>query len=152
MDVEFWLTVFFIFAPTAVLLAGPDDAVIHRLMSRQPLRTWHVETFAVMVLVAAVVVVSGGAPEEWCGWAALVFSHGRNSVGTRLAEAQVRSSSEHVDCHVWSRRYLLLAEACWAVYFIHHRSWAALCGVVVFAGYQAWRSWWRSRSRMGGRS
>jgi hypothetical protein len=133
----------FVSIPFAVLLVGPDDAILHRLMQHQRLRTWHYETLVVMAAVAVVVIVSGGSPVEWCGWAALVLAHGRNSILARLAEAQERED-HRVECARWARRYLLLAEACWAVYFVAHRSWAALCGVAVFAGYAQWRAWRRS--------
>lgn len=74
--------------PMYVLVAGPEDAVIHRLLQRQSLRTWHYETLAVTAAVAAVVIASGASPVEWVGWAALVFTHGQRSVSLRLAESQ----------------------------------------------------------------
>lgn len=134
------LTALFIAVPLAVLLVGPDDAILWRLWDRLPLRTWHYETLAVMALVAAVVIISGGSSIEWCGWAALVLAHGRNSILARLTEAQ-HKDDHRVACARWAMRYLLLAEMCWAVYFIAHQSWAALCGVAVFTGFAQWRQW-----------
>jgi hypothetical protein len=136
-----------ILLPITVLCFGPSDAVAYRIWNRQPLRTWHYETIVVSLFLALVVIFSGNKPEEWVGFAALVLAHGRNSIMFRMSEQQARlnptsaeDAKHHVECHHWSRRYFLMAEACWAAYFIWHKAWAALAGVVVFVGYGLWRS------------
>lgn len=131
--------------PALYLLVLPEDGMLRLIWRGAPLRTWHLETLAVAAFIAAIVIASGNAPVEWVGFAALVLAHGRNSIMFRLTEAQ-RLRSAAVDPHVvecwrWSRRYFLAAEAFWALYFVAHRSWAALCGVVVFVGYAQWREW-----------
>jgi len=138
--------------PILILLLGPKDAVLRRFCHRQPLRMWHYETMAVALFIAAVVIVSGNHHDEWIGFAALMFSHGRNSVMFRLTESQSKITAQdphHVECWVWNTYYFLLGEAYWALYFYKHESWAALCGVVVFVGYSRWRAWYGKRVGSG---
>lgn len=139
--------------PIGILLLGPKDAVLkyiwaHRFDAKSTARLWHYETLAVCALVAAVVILSGNDPVEWVGFAALTLAHGRNSVMFRLTEAQQRSTPvdpHHVECWRWNTIYFLLAECFWAGYFVLHRSWAALAGVVIFVGYGQWRRWYGRR-------
>ena len=150
------LRLFCIWVPVTILLLGPEDSILkyvwkHRFDSKGRLRVWHYETLAVMVLVAAVVVLSGDDPTEWVGFAALTLAHGRNSVMFRFSEAQRRASQldpHHVQCWAWAGRYFLLAECFWAAYFILHRSWAALAGVGIFLGYGQWRKWYGRRKKV----
>lgn len=139
-----------ILLPLAILLLGPQDALLRRLWQRKPLRLWHYETLAVCAFVAAIVMVSGNDPVEWVGFAALSLAHGRNSVMFRFVEMHQRmapADPHHVECWRWNTVYFLLAECFWATYFVIHRSWAALAGVAVFVGYSQWRKWHTHRPR-----
>lgn len=138
--------------PVGVLMLGPKDALLRRLWTGKTPRMWHLETIAVMICVALVILLFGNSPVEWVGFAALSLAHGRNSIMFRLSEGQEKSTSldpHHVECGRWIPVYFFGSELCWATYFLLHRSWAALAGVAIFVSYGQWRRWyakWRKQA------
>lgn len=125
------------------------------------MRTFQLEALVVAVVLATVVLLTGGKPVEWLGAAAVFFTFCYTQVGARLAEAEAeRTRLEHalhataeprliytgpaVACHRWLTRYLLLKELCWLAYFVWLGAWSALVGVFVFLLYPLWRQWWKS--------
>lgn len=131
--------------PVGVLMFGPKDALLRRLWTGKTPRMWHLETIAVMICVAMVILLFGNSPVEWVGFAALSLAHGRNSIMFRLSEGQEKSTPldpHHVECGRWIPVYFFGSELCWAAYFLLHRSWAALAGVAIFVSYGQWRRWY----------
>lgn len=107
------------------------------------LRTWHVELAVVGLVLATAVLVTHGGFVEWLGSLAVLLTFGHTQIADRLAEREASRSEVTVACHrklVW---YLVGKEVTWALYFVLHRSWAALVGVAVFLAYPAWRKLWR---------
>lgn len=143
-----------ILGPLAVLCLGPRDALLRTVWKamierRWPrLRMWHWETLVIMAAVASIIGSATNNPLEWLGFAALCYSHGRNSVMFRLVEAQKRNVSSssigahHVECYAWANVYFVLGELHWAAYFGYFQNWAGLAGVGVFTLYAQWRRWW----------
>lgn len=124
------------------------------------MKTWHIEMAVVAFVLLAVAIASGGGQLELLGAGAVLLSFGHAQVADRLAEAErerrayVRfadgdTDAHAVSCHAWATRYLVGKEALWCLYFVAHRSWAALAGVALFLSYPAWRSWWRARRPLG---
>ena len=108
------------------------------------MKTWHVE-MVVVATVLAVVAFFGKGGVEWIGAAAVLLTFGHAQVADRLAERDAARERPSVSCHRWAVRYLVGKEALWLVYFVLHRSWAALAGVGLFLLYPFWRAWWRRR-------
>lgn len=126
------------------------------------MKTWHIEMAVVAIVLLVVALASGGGPLELLGAGAVLLSFGHAQVADRLAEAErerrayVRfadgdgdTDAHAVSCHAWATRYLVGKEALWCLYFVAHRSWAALAGVALFLSYPAWRAWWRARRPLG---
>lgn len=121
------------------------------------IRTWHIEMAVVATVLVAVALLSGGGWLELLGAGAVLLSFGHAQVADRLAEyagAKPEPGDERdwsirspVHCYRWATRYLVCKEALWLAYFIAHRSWSALAGVVMFLLYPAWRRWWVKRRR-----
>lgn len=109
------------------------------------MRTWHIEIAIVAAVLTAVALVTGPGLIELVGAAAVTLSFAHTQVADRLAEREAARSSASVACHRWAARYLVGKEVLWLAYFVAHRSWSALAGVVLFLGYAPWRRWWRSR-------
>jgi hypothetical protein len=121
-------------------------------------RTWQAEMLVVAGVLTIVALASGGGWLEIVGASAVLLSFGHAQVADRLAEqeaerrAYVRFAdldAHGVSCYRWATRYLVGKETLWLVYFVLHRSWAALAGVGLFLAYPVWRRWWRSRIPFG---
>lgn len=122
-------------------------------------RTWHVETAFVALLLLLVFIYWGrdhgsviyfktfAIPVEWIGSLAVLFSFGHASIGFRLQEQQRKLAQETgkatVDCYQILNRYFYAKELCWFTYFLLTGSYAALIGVFIFLGYGYWRQSWR---------
>jgi hypothetical protein len=109
------------------------------------MRTWHIETAVVAIVLATVAIASGGGPLELVGAGAVVLSFGHASIGSRLAEREAARAVVTVECHRNLVRYFVGKEVLWAGYFVAHGSWSALAGVALFLAYPVWRRWWRAR-------
>jgi hypothetical protein len=107
------------------------------------MRTWQAEHIIVASLLFGTVALSGGGWTEWIGALAVQASFGHAGIAARMTEREALRERPEVDCYRWIWRYFLAKEAHWLVYFVAHRSWAALVGVVVFLIYPAWRRWYR---------
>ena len=75
--------------------------------------------------------------DRWRNW--------REARADEKAEREAARAHPEVACWRWSLRYYVAKELLWLAYFVAHRSWSALVGVVVFLAYPAWRRLWRSR-------
>ncbi len=122
------------------------------------MKTWHLEMTAVATVLVAVALTAGGGVVELIGAAAVLLSFGHAQVANRLEEAEqerrsyvyIESIDRHsVHCYRWATRYLVGKESLWCVYFVLHRSWSALAGVVLFLSYPMWRRWWRAHRPLG---
>jgi hypothetical protein len=109
------------------------------------IRTWHIETAVVALVLVAVALLSGGGALELIGAGAVLLSFGHASVGERLREREAARIAPSVECHHWSTRYFVGKEALWFLYFVLHGSWSALAGVGLFLVYPLWRRFWRRR-------
>lgn len=107
------------------------------------MRTWHGEMAFVGVALAGVAIASGGGFVELLGATAVLLTFGHASVSERLREREAARLRPSVDCHRWATRYFISKEAIWFAYFVLHRSWAALAGVLLFLLYPSWRRLWR---------
>lgn len=116
------------------------------------LRTWHAEVAVVAGFLAGVVVATGNRPLEWIGAGAVLLSFMHGAVADRMAERQAARARPDVECWRWSVRYFVGKELLWVVYFIAHRSYAALVGCGLFLAYPVWRRAWRSVRPIGGAS
>ncbi len=108
------------------------------------MKTWHFELLAVAVVLTVVVLFTHGGTLEFVGAGAVLLSFAHAQVADRLAEQEAIREVVTVTCHRWATRYLVGKETLWLVYFIAHRSWSALAGVVLFLVYPVWRRYWRS--------
>lgn len=109
------------------------------------MKTWQAEAVAVAVVLAAVVLATGGVAREWIGAAGVLGSFLHGQVSDRLAEREAARSAPAVACHRWAGRYFVLREVAWLAYFATGRCWSALVGCAVFLAYPTWRRWWRFR-------
>lgn len=107
------------------------------------MKTWHLELGVVAVVLAIVVIVTGGSYVEWIGAAAVLGTFAHAQVADRLAEKDAVREKPSVECHKWATRYLVGKESLWLVYFVIHQSWSALAGVGLFLAFPVWRSYWR---------
>lgn len=114
------------------------------------IRTWHVEIAAVAAVLLTVAIASGGGWIELLGATAVSLTFAHAQVADRLAEKDAARERPSVECHRWAMRYLVSKELLWLVYFVAHRSWAALAGVALFLAYTPWRRWWRQRHPLPG--
>lgn len=112
------------------------------------IRTWHIEMLVVAAVLAAVALLSGGGWTELLGAAAVTLTFGHAQVADRLAERDAARERPSVACHRWATRYLVTKETLWLLYFVIHKSWAALAGVFLFLAYPIWRRFWRLRKPM----
>lgn len=113
------------------------------------MRTWHIELGVVAAILLAVAIATGGGVIELLGAGAVTLSFAHAQVADRLAEREASRARPSVVCHRWATRYLIGKEALWLAYFVAHRSWSALAGVVLFLAYAPWRRWWRARRPLG---
>lgn len=109
------------------------------------IRTWMIEMSVVAGVLTAVALGSGGGLTELLGAAAVTLTFGHAQVAERLAERDAARERPSVRCHRWAMRYLVTKEALWLLYFVIHKSWAALAGVFLFLLYPIWRRFWRAR-------
>ena len=107
------------------------------------LRTWHVETLVVAIILATVAIVTGSHPVEWIGSLAVLAGFGHASISTRLAEREAYRVQPSVECYRKAALYWVAKEALWTCYFVAHHSWSALVGCGVFLLYPLWRKAWR---------
>lgn len=112
------------------------------------IRTWQVEFAFVAIALASMVTVSG-TWIELLGALCVLATFGHAQVADRLAEREQLRTHPEVECHGWARRYWVLKEAGWLVYFLILGCWSPLVGVGVFIAYPAWRSWYRRRWPVG---
>lgn len=110
------------------------------------IRTWHIEILVVAGVLVTVALGSGGGWTELLGAAAVTLTFAHAQVADRLAERDAAREKPSVDCHRWATRYLVTKEVLWLLYFVIHKSWAALAGVFLFLIYPVWRRLWRARN------
>jgi hypothetical protein len=132
------------------------------------MRTWKKEALVVAMILAGVVVATGGKSVEWLGAVAVLLTFFHCQVGFRLSEAEDAREKlwrtdrfrlaeldaalapplqpadhtphlAHVECHRWLTRYFLAKEVVWLTYFVWLGAWSALVGVGVFLVYPIWR-------------
>lgn len=133
--------------PLTIWLMGPDDAVVWSIIGQRALRTWHVETGVLMLMLGAVVVATG---DSWMGWACWILAHSARSIGARAMEALMRMRGgrqwleSHVECMRWGAGQQWLALSAGAGYMALHRSYVGLAGMLCDVLYRQWR-WWRTR-------
>lgn len=108
------------------------------------MQTWRLEFAFVGIALGAVVTATSGGWLEVIGGLAVLLSFAHAQVADRLAEREASRVRPSVNCHRWATRYLLGKESLWLVYFVLHRSWAALAGVGLFLAYPVWRRLWRA--------
>lgn len=109
------------------------------------MKTWQFEMLVVAAILVTVALATGGGPLELLGAGAVLLSFAHAQVADRLAEREASRARPSVECHRWATRYLVGKESLWLLYFVMHRSWAALAGVGLFIVYPLWRRFWRSR-------
>lgn len=109
------------------------------------MKTWQYELAAVALVLGLVVATSRGGWAEVLGALAVLAAFAHAQVSERMAEKQAAKATPDVVCHRWSLRYFVAKELLWLAYFVAHRSWSAIVGVVVFLAYPLWRKWWRTR-------
>ncbi len=109
------------------------------------MKTWHFEMAIVAAALTLTLAITGAPLLEFVGAAAVLASFGHASVSERLAAQEAARAAPTVACHRWALRYWVAKEICWVVYFVAHRSYAALVGCGVFLVYPLWRRWWRAR-------
>ena len=109
------------------------------------MRTWQLELLFVANVLAASLAATGAARVEAIGALAVLASFAHGQVSDRLAEREGLRAAPDIGCWRWARRYFLAKEALWFAYFVAHRSWSALVGVLLFLAYPVWRDWYRRR-------
>lgn len=107
------------------------------------IRTWQIELVWVAMVLAVMLLVTEGGWVEVVGAGAVLLSFAHIQVADRLAEREAKRPTATVACHAWAARYLVGKEVLWLAYFVAHRSWSALVGVVLFIAYPLWRRVWR---------
>ena len=113
--------------------------------------TYQVESGFVLLVLLLVTVISGGEAVEWIGVGAVFFAFAHAKVANRLAEReeyrQINAYCEGIgilSCHHKTKRYFIIKEMLWFVYFILLGAWSALVGVILFLLYEPWRKLWRT--------
>lgn len=81
---------------------------------------------------------------EYVGWLAVLATFAHGQVADRMVEKQAGLEKPSVECYRWSLGYYLIKEICWLIYFVAFKSYAALCGCIVFLLYPVWRKLYRS--------
>jgi hypothetical protein len=115
---------------------------------RYNIKTWHIENAVASVWLLTVAVVSirtssTGSLLELLGALAVWNTFCKNSIMTRMSEAEALRETPSTSCYPWAVRHLIAAEVCWTLYFIWHGAWAAVAGSVLMQGYQVWRKYYR---------
>jgi hypothetical protein len=113
------------------------------------IRTWHIEALVMLTVLASVAYVTGNAPTEWIGTAAVFVTFLHAQIADRMQERQAASASPDVPCHWKASYYFIGKELLWVAYFVAHRSYAALVGCGLFLAYPLWRRSWRRGHPMG---
>lgn len=108
------------------------------------MRTWHIETAVVTIVLVAVALLSGGKVVDWIVSAAVLCTFGHASVSDRLAEREAAKPVADVDCSKWATRYWVAKELLWLASFIALKSWPALASCILFLVYPFWRKAFRS--------
>ena len=115
-------------------------------------KTWQIEMIVVGNILFPVALLTA-KPEnyyaEYIGALAVLLTFAHVQVADRLAEQAEQEEKEKgettVDCHRWTKRYLLSKEICWCLYFVLLGAYSALVGVGVFLLYPVWRHYYRKR-------
>jgi len=115
------------------------------------MKTWQIEMIVVGNVLAPIAILTA-KPEnyyaELIGSLAVLLTFAHVQVADRLAEkaeADEKLGEESVECHQWTRRYLLSKEICWLLYFVLLGAYSALVGVGIFLLYPAWRHYYRKK-------
>lgn len=116
------------------------------------MKTWHVENAVVVIVLAAVVVVTRGRWVEWVGAAAVFCGFCHASIAERMREREAARTVPSVECHRLATWFFLAKEAGWLVYFVALHAWSALVGCGLFLLYPLWRRYWRRIHPMAERS
>jgi hypothetical protein len=116
---------------------------------RFPLKTWHLETLVVAMILVVTNLLTRRGGFEWVGSLAVLLSFGHASIGDRLAERQLLMERPDVECYSKLIWYFVGKELCWIAYFLHTRSYPALVGCGVFLLHPPWRRWYRKRFPVG---
>lgn len=110
-------------------------------------QTWTIEQNFVLIILAAVALVSGSEPIEWIGVGAVYLTFGYTTISNRLEEIeherQARGETPEVECYRKLQFYFFGKEILWTLYFIFLGAWSALVGVGLFLLYPYWRKLWR---------
>ena len=88
------------------------------------IRTWQFELTVVGLILANVIcfkwILIGQGLIEIIGALAVLLTFAHVQVADRLAEKageEEARGEETVECHRWTRRYLIGKEVCWLIYF-----------------------------------
>jgi hypothetical protein len=108
-------------------------------------KTYQIEIIVVGTILSGVVLATHGGILEWLGSLAVLCSFCHGQISDRMAEKESKKETPDVHCWQWSLRYFIAKEALWLIYFLAHRSYAALVGVFIFLLYPLWRKFWRTR-------
>jgi hypothetical protein len=109
------------------------------------LPTWAYEQALVALILFLTVKLTKGGYTEYLGSLAVLFTFSHASISNRLTEKEALRKVPEVSCYKWSLRYFIGKEILWFIYFIVHKSWAALVGVILFLIYPVWRSYYRRK-------
>lgn len=107
------------------------------------LRTWHVESAVVLLLLSVTASASGGGLAAWLGVVAVQCSFHHMAIGERMREREAARPVPSVECHRQLTAFLVAKEAAWIALFLVTRTYPALVGCVLFLAYPAWRRAWR---------
>jgi hypothetical protein len=105
--------------------------------------TWMGEMIVVGGILSLTSYVTGNHPIEWIGALAVLCSFGHASVADRLAEKQALKKDMEVSCYKKLFWFYFAKEILWLSYFLLHKTYAAIIGVVIFLLYPIWRKVWR---------
>ena len=107
------------------------------------MRTWQIEAGIVGIVLASVVIATGGQTVEWLGATAVLLTFFHAQVSQRLMEKEKarHPDLQQVKCYQWLGRYFLAKEICWFGYFVLLNAWSALIGVGIFLIYPFWRNY-----------
>lgn len=113
------------------------------------LRTWHIETLVVAIVLVLTNLATHRGKLGWLSALAVLASFGHASISSRMAEKQAEKVSPDVECYRLAVWYFVAKEVLWVSYFLVTGAYAALVGCGIFIVHPIWRRFyttrWRSR-------
>lgn len=108
------------------------------------MRTWVKEFIVVaFILLGANFIFHSFSLTEIIGSLAVLATFGYTQISDRMLEKESVKLTPEISCYHWAICYFFSKELLWTIYFLLHRTYSALVGVIIFLLYPLWRRFYR---------